>query len=135
MRAPFSQAMPLPIANDPRRMTLPSVFSLHHVFGQMHIMNATIMSAGCLELLRALTWIGYWPSGGGRVTKFFSVPTVYVRLLSVPDLRTSWAAAVLFLARQYGKRDREAVEGAHGHHHSESYGLTEAMPNTITTLS
>ena len=55
---------------------------LNHVFGQMHITNATILSAGCpgdppsfnldqiLEILAR-----------NEVTKLFSVPTVYTRLL------------------------------------------------------
>ena len=48
----------------------------NHVFGQMHIMNATILSGGCLELMpgfdldQVLTLMG-----AGRVTKFFAVPT------------------------------------------------------------
>jgi len=59
----------------------------NHVFGQNHIMNSTVYSSGCLELLptfdmdRVLEAIA-----AGRVTKFFAVPTVYVRFLSLPDL-------------------------------------------------
>jgi long-chain acyl-CoA synthetase len=60
----------------------------NHVFGQMHIMNATILSAGCLEMIpsfdleRVLELMA-----GGRVTKLFSVPTVYVRLLGLDRLK------------------------------------------------
>jgi long-chain acyl-CoA synthetase len=59
----------------------------NHVFGQIHIMNGTILTAGCLEILpsfdleRVLEAIE-----AGRVTKFFAVPTVYIRLLTVRDL-------------------------------------------------
>ena len=59
----------------------------NHVFGQNHIMNSTVYSSGCLELLptfdmdRVLETIA-----AGRVTKFCAVPTVYVRFLSLPDL-------------------------------------------------
>jgi long-chain acyl-CoA synthetase len=56
----------------------------NHVFGQMHIMNATILSAGCLEMIpifemdRVLDLMA-----ARRVTKFYAVPTVYVRFLSL----------------------------------------------------
>jgi long-chain acyl-CoA synthetase len=105
----------------------------NHVFGQMHIMNATIMSAGCLELLpsfdmdRVLSLME-----AGRVTKFFSVPTVYVRLLGVPDLRnklgslrycfSAAASMAMEIVRQWKERTGITI--------SESYGLTEVMPNT-----
>jgi len=61
---------------------------LNHVFGQMHIMNATILSAGCLEVLptfdmdRVLKLMQ-----SGPVTKLFCVPTVYTRLLTLEDLK------------------------------------------------
>ena len=60
----------------------------NHVFGQIHIMNSTIYSAGCLELLPTLDMEKVLAlTETGRVTKFFSVPTVYVRLLGIPDLK------------------------------------------------
>lgn len=61
---------------------------LNHVFGQMHIMNSTIMSGGCLEIMpffdinRILD-----AAGSGRITKLFAVPTVYARMLSIKNLR------------------------------------------------
>jgi len=67
----------------------------NHVFGQIHIMNATILSAGCLELLpsfdmeRVLEILE-----AGRLTKFFSVPTVYIRLLTLPDLKKKLGSCV-----------------------------------------
>jgi long-chain acyl-CoA synthetase len=60
----------------------------NHVFGQMHITNATIYSAGCLEILptfdldKILALTGF-----GKVTKMFAVPTVYTRLLSLDGLK------------------------------------------------
>jgi long-chain acyl-CoA synthetase len=48
---------------------------LNHVFGQMHIMNATILSAGCLEMIPAFD-----PEqvldlmSNGRVTRFLPYP-------------------------------------------------------------
>ena len=65
-----------------------SFLPFNHVFGQVHVMNSTILTAGCLELLpgfdmdRVLDLLQ-----SGRVTKFYSVPTVFVRLLGVNDLR------------------------------------------------
>jgi long-chain acyl-CoA synthetase len=106
----------------------------NHVFGQMHIMNAAILSAGCLELipsfdlekvldLMAAAW----------VTKFYAVPTVYVRFLSLEGLkeklgavRYCFSAAASMAAevvRQWKERTGLAIY--------EGYGMTEAAP-TVT---
>jgi long-chain acyl-CoA synthetase len=54
---------------------------LNHVFGQMHIMNATILSGGCLEILRSFDLDQILEIlGHNKVTKLFSVPTVFTRL-------------------------------------------------------
>jgi len=59
----------------------------NHVFGQIHIMNATIFSAGCLELLPAFDLDPVLEAlGSGRITKFFAVPTIYIRLLGLDRL-------------------------------------------------
>jgi long-chain acyl-CoA synthetase len=105
----------------------------NHVFGQMHIMNSTIMSAGCLELLPTFDLervLGLLQAG--RVTKFFAVPTVYVRLLSVPDLKnklgklrycfSAGASMAMEIVRQWKELTGITI--------SESYGMTEGMPNT-----
>ncbi len=105
----------------------------NHVFGQMHIMNSTILSAGCLELLpvfdmeQALKLMET-----GRITKFFAVPTVYVRFLSVDNLkhrigrlRYSFSAAASMaveIVKQWKERTGLTI--------AESYGMTEAMPLT-----
>jgi long-chain acyl-CoA synthetase len=61
---------------------------LNHVFGQMHIMNATVLSAGCLELLPSFNLDEVLDIlKMGRVTKLFAVPTVYTRLLTMAGLR------------------------------------------------
>lgn len=104
-----------------------------HVFGQIHIMNATIMSAGCLEILpffdlgRVLEVME-----AGRVTKFFAVPTVYVRLLAVGDLEkklgrlhycfSAATSMAVEIVNQWKERTGLTI--------SESYGMTEAMPVT-----
>ncbi len=60
---------------------------LNHVFGQVHIMNASVMSAGCLEVLPSFNLEQVLAIlAQNRVTKLFSVPTVFTRLLTLPDL-------------------------------------------------
>ena len=47
-------------------------------------MNATIFSGGCLELLPAFDLDRVLEIlATGRITKFFAVPTVYLRLLTL----------------------------------------------------
>jgi long-chain acyl-CoA synthetase len=105
----------------------------NHVFGQIHIMNATILSAGCLEILPSFDLNHILEvMETGRITKFFGVPTVYIRLLSLNDLekrlgklRYSFSAAAS-LAGEVVRRWKERT----GLTISESYGMTEAMPVT-----
>lgn len=105
----------------------------NHVFGQIHIMNGTIVSAGCLELLPSFDLEQVLSIlETGRVTKFFAVPTVYIRLLTVGDLekrlgalRYCFSAASSMpteIVRQWKERSGITV--------SESYGMTEVMPVT-----
>ena len=106
----------------------------NHVFGQMHIMNATILSGGCLELMpgfdldQVLTLMG-----AGRVTKFFAVPTIYVRLLNLEGLKeklgkvhycfSAAASMAAEIVHQWKARTGLAIH--------EGYGMTEAAP-TVT---
>jgi long-chain acyl-CoA synthetase len=106
----------------------------NHVFGQMHIMNATILSGGCLELMpgfdldQVLTLMG-----AGRVTKFFAVPTIYVRLLNLEGLKeklgkvhycfSAAASMAADIVHQWKARTGLAIH--------EGYGMTEAAP-TVT---
>ena len=70
--------------NDRALLFLP----LTHVFGLMHITNATILSAGCLEVLPAFDMEKVLDIlAQGKVTKLYCVPTVYVRLLSLDRLK------------------------------------------------
>jgi long-chain acyl-CoA synthetase len=101
----------------------------NHVFGQAHIMNATILSAGCLELLPTFDIervIGLIERG--RVTKLFAVPTVYTRFLTLENLeqimhsvRYCFSAAASLpteIVRQW--KDRTDINICEG------YGLTES---------
>jgi long-chain acyl-CoA synthetase len=102
---------------------------LSHVFGQIHILGATVLSGGALvlqpafDLQRVLEAID-----GHRVTKFFAVPTIYIRLLGVPDLRerirsvrycfSAAASMAAEVVREWRTRT--------GLNIYESYGMTES---------
>ncbi len=100
----------------------------NHVFGQMHIMNATIMSGGCLELLPAFDLdLVLETLSSGRVTKFYGVPTIYIRLLGLDRLaqrlghvRYCFSAAASLAAEIV--REWKTATGLNIH---EGYGLTE----------
>ena len=111
--------------NDRALLFLP----LNHVFGQMHIMNATIISAGCLELMPAFNLdkvIAVLKEG--RVTKLFAVPTVFTRMLALPDLRAKLCAvrycfsAAASLPAEVIRKWKELT----GIDISEGYGMTES---------
>jgi long-chain acyl-CoA synthetase len=61
---------------------------LNHVFAQVHIMQSTLACGGTLviqggfDLERVMESIDR-----NQVTKFYAVPTIYIRLLEVPNLR------------------------------------------------
>jgi long-chain acyl-CoA synthetase len=105
----------------------------NHVFGQIHIMNATILSAGCLELLPSFNIDQVMEAvEAGRVTKFYAVPTIYIRLLTLGDLENRLGklrycfSAAASLAGEVVKQWKDRT----GINISESYGMTEAMPVT-----
>ena len=101
----------------------------NHVFGQAHIMNATIMSAGCLELLptfdieRVISLIE-----SGSITKLFSVPTVYTRFLGLDGLERMMRnvrycfSAAASLPTEVVRNWKERT----GLNICEGYGLTES---------
>jgi long-chain acyl-CoA synthetase len=102
---------------------------LDHVFGQMHIMNATISSAGCLEMIPAFDMERVLDlMARGRVTKLFAVPTLYVRLLAVKGLRKKLGAvrycfsAAASMAAEVVRQWKEQTDLAI----YESYGMTES---------
>ena len=104
---------------------------LNHIFGQMHIMNATILSAGCIEMIpsfdieRVLDCMA-----SGRVTKLFAVPTLYVRFLVEERLKEKLGAvrycfsAAASMAEEVVRQWKERT----GLSIYESYGMTEAAP-------
>jgi long-chain acyl-CoA synthetase len=105
----------------------------NHVFGQIHILNATILSCGCLEILSGFDLDRIVEAlSNGRVTKFFAVPTVYIRLLSLPDLEKKLGklrycfSAAASMASEIVKQWKERT----GIMIAESYGMTEGMPVT-----
>ncbi len=106
----------------------------NHVFGQMHIMNATILSAGCLEVMPIFDMEKVLElMAAGRVTKLYAVPTIYVRLLSLDRVKeklgavrycfSAAASMALEVVRQWKERTGLAIY--------EGYGMTEAAP-TVT---
>jgi long-chain acyl-CoA synthetase len=106
----------------------------NHVFGQMHIMNATILSAGCLEMMPTFDMDKVLEAiKKGRVTKLFSVPTIYVRLVALDGLKERLGlvrycfSAAASMAAEIVKQWKERT----GLSIYEGYGMTEAAP-TVT---
>jgi len=102
---------------------------LNHVFGQIHILGATVLSGGSIALLPAFDMENVLEAiRRHQVTKFFAVPTIYVRLLRVPDLREKmrsvrycFSAAASMAAEVV--REWKAQTGLDIY---ESYGMTES---------
>jgi long-chain acyl-CoA synthetase len=102
---------------------------LNHVFGQVHIMNATVYSGGSLilqtsfDLERVIETIERH-----NVTKFFAVPTIYIRLLALKDLkeklgslRYTFSAAASMAAELVREWKRRMDLNIY-----EAYGMTES---------
>jgi len=101
----------------------------NHVFGQMHIMNATILSCGCLEILPGFDLdLVLETIQARRVTKLYAVPTVYARLLGLEELKqklgavrycfSAAASMAAEIVRQWKERTGLTI--------FEGYGLTES---------
>ncbi|MFC1867403.1 class I adenylate-forming enzyme family protein [Thermodesulfobacteriota bacterium] len=103
----------------------------NHVFGQMHIMNPTILSGGCLDMIPAFDLDQVIEVlDRGQVSRLFAVPTVYVRLLALEDLKKKLKAvnycfsAAASMAAEVVHKWKELT----GLQIFESYGMTEAAP-------
>ncbi len=101
---------------------------LSHVFGQVHIMHSTVFSGGQLILQPAFDLEKVLEAiDRHQVTKFYSVPTVYIRLLRLPDLRerlgsvrycfSAAASMAMEVVREWKTRTGLDIY--------EAYGLTE----------
>ena len=102
---------------------------LNHVFGQVHVMLSTVLTAGSLVLMPAFDLEEVLHSLEHlEVTKFYAVPTIYVRLLGQKDIgkllgkvRYTFSAAAsmaLELVREWRKKTGLAIH--------EAYGMTES---------
>jgi long-chain acyl-CoA synthetase len=102
---------------------------LNHVFGQMHIMNATVFSGGGLVIQPAFDLEKVLEAiERHQVTKFYAVPTIYIRLLRLPDLREKMGSvrycfsAAASMATEV-VREWKAQTGLNIY---EAYGMTES---------
>ncbi|MEE9420244.1 MAG: AMP-binding protein [Desulfatiglandaceae bacterium] len=102
---------------------------LNHVFAQVHIMNATVYSGGCLVILPSfdLERVVHAIESHG-VTKFYAVPTIYIRFLELDNLkerlrsiRYCFSAAASMAAELV--REWKARMGLDIY---EAYGMTES---------
>jgi len=101
----------------------------NHVFGQMHIMNATILSSGCLEILPAFDLDRILATlKSGKVTKLFSVPTVYARLLTLEGLKEKlgWVRYCFSAAASMAAEIVRQWKDQTGLTIYEGYGMTES---------
>ena len=102
---------------------------LHHVFGQVHVMHSTILTGGCLEMLPAFDMDEVLAAfGRGEVTKFYAVPTVYLRLLGQDNLKERLGRVRYCFSAAAGMalevvREWKQVSGLNIH---EAYGMTES---------
>lgn len=102
---------------------------LSHVFGQIHILGGTVLSGGSIVLLPSFDLDQVLETiQRHQVTKFFAVPTIYIRLLRVPDIgekmrsvRYCFSAAASMAAEVV--REWKAQTGLDIY---ESYGMTES---------
>ncbi len=105
----------------------------NHVYGQIYIMNSVILSGGSLELMPAFDMDRVmWLLDHCRITRFYAVPTVYTRLIDVPDISGKFekvrycfsggAPMAAGILTQW--KDLTGMTVADG------YGLTEMIPVT-----
>ncbi|MEJ2109318.1 MAG: AMP-binding protein [Acidobacteriota bacterium] len=105
----------------------------NHVFGQIYIMNSVILSGGCLELMPVFEMDRVlWLLDHNRITRFYAVPTIYTRLINIPDLSRKFekvrycfsggAPMAAGILHQWKELTGLTI--------ADGYGLTEMMPVT-----
>jgi len=105
----------------------------NHVYGQIYLLNSVILSGGCLELMPSFDMDRVlWLLDQNRITRFYAVPTIYTRLIDIPDISGKFgkvrscfsggAPMAAGILRQW--KDLTGMTVADG------YGLTEMMPVT-----
>jgi len=101
---------------------------LNHVFGQIHITNSMVYAGGCVviqpsfDMDRVVDSIGRY-----RITKFYAVPTIYVRLLLVKSLKKK-LGSVTYCFSAASSMAAELIREWKGRTQlniHESYGMTE----------
>ena len=109
---------------------------INHVFGQMHVVNATIFSSGGLVIQPSFNMDMVLDAiNRYNVTKFYAVPTIYIRMLELHDLRekinsvTYCFSAAASMAAEVVK-EWKARTGLNIH---ECYGMTES--SSIVTFN
>jgi long-chain acyl-CoA synthetase len=102
---------------------------LNHVFAQHHIMNATILSAGGLVIQSSFNMDALLQSiREFSVTKLYAVPTVYIRLLTLPNLKER-LGSVRYCFSAAASMAKEVVKEwkiKTGLNIFEAYGMTES---------
>jgi len=105
----------------------------NHVFGQIYIMHPVILSGGCLELMHGFDMDRVlWLLEHDRLTRFYAVPTVFTRLINVPDIGRKFqkvryclsggAAMAAGILNQWKELTGITI--------ADAYGQTEFMPIT-----
>jgi long-chain acyl-CoA synthetase len=103
----------------------------NHVFGQIYIMHPVILSGGCLELMHGFDMDRVlWLLEHNRLTRFYAVPTIFTRLIDVPDISrkfrkvryclTGGAAMAAGILNRWKELTGITI--------ADAYGQTEFMP-------
>jgi long-chain acyl-CoA synthetase len=101
---------------------------LNHVFAQIHIMNSMVYAGGSTVILPSFNLDTVVDTiKRNRVTKFYGVPTIYIRLLQVGNLKEKLGSinyCFSAAASMASELVREWKSRVHLNIH-ESYGMTE----------
>jgi len=109
---------------------------INHVFGQMHVVNSTIFSSGGLVIQSSFNLdILLDAIERYKVTKFYAVPTVYIRMLELGDINeriksvTYCFSAATSMAAEIVREWKDRT----GLNIYECYGMTES--SSIVTFN